>query len=211
MKELSAVNKYLIKYKWLLLLGILFVVSSNIFGLYTPQYIRYTVDIVKESLATYHLISGFQVQSIFKTQFVYFILFFSGVIFITSLIKGLLMFFMRQTIIVMSRKVEYDQKNELYEQYQQLNTSFYKRNNTGDLMSRISEDVSRVRMYIGPAIMYSINLAALFIMVIFVMFRINAYLSFLVLLPLPVLTYSIYKVSDVINKKVNVSPWRFPR
>ncbi|MBK9329338.1 MAG: ABC transporter ATP-binding protein [Sphingobacteriales bacterium] len=201
MKELRAVNKYLIKYKWLLLLGILFVVSSNIFGLYTPQYIRYTVDIVKENLATYHLINGFQVQSIFKTQFVYFILFFSGVIFITSLIKGLLMFFMRQTIIVMSRKVEYDQKNELYEQYQQLNTSFYKRNNTGDLMSRISEDVSRVRMYIGPAIMYSINLAALFIMVIFVMFRINAYLSFLVLLPLPVLTYSIYKVSDVINKK----------
>lgn len=201
MKELRAVNKYLIKYKWLLLLGILFVVSSNIFGLYTPQYIRYTVDIVKENLATYHLINGFSGQSIFKTQFVYFILFFSGVIFITSLIKGLLMFFMRQTIIVMSRKVEYDQKNELYEQYQQLNTSFYKRNNTGDLMSRISEDVSRVRMYIGPAIMYSINLAALFIMVIFVMFRINAYLSFLVLLPLPVLTYSIYKVSDVINKK----------
>ncbi len=201
MKELRAVNKYFIKYKWLLLLGILFVVSSNIFGLYTPQYIRYTVDIVKENLATYHLINGFQVQSVFKTQFVYFILFFSGVIFITSLIKGLLMFFMRQTIIVMSRKVEYDQKNELFEQYQQLSASFYKRNNTGDLMSRISEDVSKVRMYIGPAIMYSINLAALFIMVIFVMFNINAYLSFLVLLPLPVLTFSIYKVSDVINKK----------
>ncbi len=201
MKELRAVNKYFIQYKWLLLLGILFVVSSNIFGLYTPQYIRYTVDIVKENLATYRLINGFQGQSAFKTQFVYFILFFSGIIFITSLIKGLLMFFMRQTIIVMSRKVEYDQKNELFEQYQQLSTSFYKRNNTGDLMSRISEDVSRVRMYIGPAIMYSINLAALFIMVIFVMFKINAYLSFLVLLPLPVLTFSIYKVSDVINKK----------
>lgn len=201
MKELRAVNKYFIQYKWLLLLGILFVVSSNIFGLYTPQYIRYTVDIVKENLATYRLINGFQGQYAFKTQFVYFILFFSGIIFITSLIKGLLMFFMRQTIIVMSRKVEYDQKNELFEQYQQLSTSFYKRNNTGDLMSRISEDVSRVRMYIGPAIMYSINLAALFIMVIFVMFKINAYLSFLVLLPLPVLTFSIYKVSDVINKK----------
>lgn len=111
------------------------------------------------------------------------------------------MFFMRQTIIVMSRKVEYDQKNEMYQQYQRLNTSFYKRNNTGDLMSRISEDVSRVRMYIGPAIMYFINTAALFSMVIYVMFNINAYLSFLVLLPLPILVFSIYKVSDIINKK----------
>lgn len=201
MKELRAVNKYLLKYKWLLLLGIVFVISSNIFGLYTPEYIRYTVDIVKENLATYRLSDGFAVQAAFKTHFIYYIIFFSLVILLTSLIKGLLMFFMRQTIIVMSRKVEYDQKNELYQQYQRLNTSFYKRNNTGDLMSRISEDVSRVRMYIGPAIMYLINTGALFVMVIYVMFDINAYLSFLVLLPLPILAFSIYKVSDVINKK----------
>lgn len=201
MKELRAVNKYFLKYKWLLLLGILFVISSNIFGLYTPEYIRYTVDIVKENLSTYQLVNGFDSQAVFKTHFVYYIIFFSLVILITSLIKGLLMFFMRQTIIVMSRKVEYDQKNELYRQYQRLNTSFYKRNNTGDLMSRISEDVSRVRMYIGPAIMYFINTGALFTMVIYVMFNINAYLSFLVLLPLPVLVFSIYKVSDIINKK----------
>ncbi|MDB5225964.1 MAG: transporter [Bacteroidota bacterium] len=201
MKELRAVNKYLLKYKWLLLLGIVFVVTSNIFGLYTPEYIRYTVDIVKENLTTYQLVQGFAVQSAFKTHFVYYIIFFSLVILITSLIKGLLMFFMRQTIIVMSRKVEYDQKNELYRHYQRLNTSFYKRNNTGDLMSRISEDVSRVRMYIGPAIMYTINLIALFTMVIYTMFHINSYLSFFVLLPLPVLAFSIYKVSDVINKK----------
>jgi ATP-binding cassette, subfamily B, multidrug efflux pump len=201
MKELRAVNKYLLNYKWLLLLGILFVITSNIFGLYTPQYIRYTVDIVKENLSTYQLVNGFALQKEIKLHFLYYILFFSMIILITSLIKGLLMFFMRQTIIVMSRKIEYDQKNELYLQYQQLNTSFYKRNNTGDLMSRISEDVSRVRMYLGPAIMYSINLVALFSMVIYVMFSINAYLSFLVLLPLPVLAFSIYKVSDIINKK----------
>ena len=201
MKELRAVNKYLIKYKWLLILGILFVVSSNIFGLYTPEYIRYAVDIVKENLNTYQLIKGYALESEFKTHFTKYIIFFSVVILVTSLIKGLLMFFMRQTIIVMSRKVEYDQKNEMYQQYQRLNTSFYKRNNTGDLMSRISEDVSRVRMYIGPAIMYLINTATMFFMVIYVMFDINAYLSFLVLLPLPILAYSIYKVSDIINKK----------
>lgn len=201
MKELRAVNKYLLNYKWLLLLGILFVITSNLFGLYTPQYIRYTVDIIKENLDTYHLLNGFSSQKAIRIHFVHFILFFALVILITSLIKGLLMFFMRQTIIVMSRKIEYDQKNELYDQYQQLNTSFYKRNNTGDLMSRISEDVSRVRMYLGPAIMYTINLVALFSMVIYVMFSINAYLSFLVLLPLPILAFSIYKVSDIINKK----------
>jgi len=201
MKELRAVNKYLIKYKWLLFLGIIFVITSNIFGLYTPEYIRYAVDIVKENLNTYYLIKGYSLESAFKTHFTHYIIFFSIVILVTSLIKGLLMFFMRQTIIVMSRKVEYDQKNELYQQYQNLNTTFYKRNNTGDLMSRISEDVSRVRMYIGPAIMYLINTATMFLMVIYVMFNINAYLSFLVLLPLPILAYSIYKVSDIINKK----------
>lgn len=201
MKALRAVNKYFIKYKWLLLLGIIFVITSNIFGLYTPEYIRYSIDIISDNLTTYHLADGFSNQQKITTQFFYYILFFAVIILITSLIKGLLMFFMRQTIIVMSRKVEYDQKNELYQQYQRLNTSFYKRNNTGDLMSRISEDVSRVRMYIGPAIMYLINTTALFVLVITVMFNINAYLSFIVLLPLPILVYAIYKVSDIINIK----------
>ncbi|HQG38559.1 MAG TPA: ABC transporter ATP-binding protein, partial [Chitinophagales bacterium] len=201
MKALRAVNKYFIKYKWLLLLGIIFVITSNIFGLYTPEYIRYSIDIISDNLTTYHLADGFSNQQKFTSHFFYYILFFASIILITSLIKGLLMFFMRQTIIVMSRKVEYDQKNELYQQYQQLNTSFYKRNNTGDLMSRISEDVSRVRMYIGPAVMYLINTATLFILVITVMFNINAYLSFIVLLPLPILVYAIYKVSDIINVK----------
>ncbi|MBK8352174.1 MAG: ABC transporter ATP-binding protein [Saprospirales bacterium] len=201
MKELRAVNKYLLKYKWLLFLGFLFVLSSNFFGLYTPTYIRYAIDIVTENIKTYKLLNGFSAQHIYKRHFINFILYFSAIILVTSLIKGLLMFFMRQTLIVMSRKVEYDQKNELYQKYQQLNTSFYKKNNTGDLMSRISEDVSRVRMYVGPAIMYIMNLIVLFSLVIYSMLNINAYLSIYVLLPLPILAFLIYKVSDLINVK----------
>lgn len=105
MKALRAVNKYFIKYKWLLLLGIIFVITSNIFGLYTPEYIRYSIDIISDNLTTYHLADGFSNQQKITTQFFYYILFFAVIILITSLIKGLLMFFMRQTIIVMSRKV----------------------------------------------------------------------------------------------------------
>lgn len=201
MKELKAVNKYFIKYKYLLILGFFFVITSNIFGLFTPEYIRYSIDILEENLAIYHLADGFQLQALFEQKVGFFILFFAGIILTTSLIKGILMFFMRQTLIVMSRKVEYDQKNELYQHYQRLNTTFYKRNNTGDLMSRISEDVSRVRMYIGPAVMYLINTTALFAMVIYVMFDINFFLSLLVLLPLPILVFSIYKTSNIINIK----------
>ena len=201
MKSLGVLNKYLFKYKWLLILGFVFVISSNIFGLFTPEYIRYTIDILKQNIAFYQLIGTSSLQTEYKQLFIYYVIYFSIIILITSILKGIFMFLMRQTIIVMSRKVEFDQKNELYQHYQALDTTFYKRNNTGDLMSRISEDVSRVRMYIGPAIMYLINTTALFAMVIFVMFKINAYLSFIVLLPLPILTYSIYKVSNIINKK----------
>ncbi|MFM2283149.1 MAG: hypothetical protein RL222_653, partial [Bacteroidota bacterium] len=115
MNELRAINKYLYKYKGLLTLGIFFVVTSNIFGLYTPEYIRYSVDILKENLATYQLMHSFEAQSAYRSLFIYFILFFAIIIFVTSIIKGLLMFFMRQTLIVMSRKIEFDQKNELYQ------------------------------------------------------------------------------------------------
>ncbi|MCB0508719.1 MAG: ABC transporter ATP-binding protein [Bacteroidetes bacterium] len=206
MKALRAVNKYFIKYKTLLLLGVVFVISSNIFGLYTPEYIRYAINVLEDNLSIYRLAQGFQIQKQFQYGIIYTILFFAAIIIVTSLIKGLLMFFMRQTIIVMSRKIEYDQKNEMYLHYQKLSSAFYKRNNTGDLMSRISEDVSRVRMYVGPAIMYFINTATMFILVIYVMFSVNAKLSILVLLPLPLLVYSIYKVSDIINvKSENIS------
>ena len=111
------------------------------------------------------------------------------------------MFFMRQTIIVMSRKIEFDLKNEIYNHYQQLNITFYKKNNTGDMMNRITEDVSRVRMYLGPALMYAINIITLFCLVITTMFRISPTLSVYVLLPLPLLAISVYYVSNIMNKR----------
>lgn len=193
---------YFIKYKWLFISGVFFVISSNYFGLLPPILIRNCIDILKENLLLYQELENSQLQVEYKYfLFKKYLLFFALMIILTSIIKGILMFFMRQTLIVMSRKIEYDQKNQIYKKYQQLNTTFYKRNNTGDLMSRISEDVSRVRMYFGPAIMYSINLVALFTMVIYTMFSINAYLSIYVLLPLPILSILIYKVSSIINQK----------
>jgi len=196
------VHFYFVKYKWLFISGVFFVISSNYFGLLPPILIRNCIDILKENLLLYQELENSQLQVEYKYfLFKKYILFFALMIILTSIIKGILMFFMRQTLIVMSRKIEYDQKNQIYKKYQQLNTTFYKRNNTGDLMNRISEDVSRVRMYFGPAIMYSINLVALFTMVIYTMFSINAYLSIYVLLPLPILSILIYKVSSIINQK----------
>ena len=121
-----------------------------------------------------------------------------------SILKGVFLFFTRQTIIVMSRNIEYDLKNEIFKKYQKLNLSFYKLNKTGDLMNRISEDVTKVRMYLGPAVMYSLNVFVLFVLVITFMLYKNALLTFYVLLPLPVLSFIIYKVSSVINKKSEI-------
>lgn len=201
MNVFSSIHAYVFRYKKLLFSGVVFVIVSNIFGLYTPIYIRYAIDSVKENLLIHKTLQGISFADVFTNSFFQLVLYFALIILVTALIKGFLMFFMRQTLIVMSRKVEFDQKNDIYRHYQSLSTEFYKQQNTGDLMSRISEDVSRVRMYVGPAIMYIINMVALFSMVIYTMFSINAYLSFLVLLPLPVLAFSIYKVSDIINKK----------
>jgi ATP-binding cassette subfamily B multidrug efflux pump len=204
-KELKAVHFYFIKYRILFISGIFFVITSNYFGLLPPAFIRNSIDILKENLQFYQLSTASYLHIEYKNYlFKQFIIYISFLIIFTSIIKGLLMFFMRQTLIVMSRKIEYDQKNQIYKKYQELNTAFYKKNNTGDLMSRISEDVSRVRMYFGPAIMYSINLLALFAMVIYTMFSINAYLSIYVLLPLPILSVLIYKVSAIINKKSEI-------
>jgi ATP-binding cassette subfamily B protein len=118
-----------------------------------------------------------------------------------ALLKGLFMFFMRQTIIVVSRYIEYDLKNDIYKHYQELDYNFYATNNTGDLMNRISEDVSRVRMYVGPAIMYTVNLVVMFILVIYAMAQVNLELTLFTLLPLPILSAIIYYVEDIINRK----------
>lgn len=200
MKHLYYLNKYILRYKYHFLSGLLFVLVSNFFSLYPPRILGFAVDMVQDNILLSKNLGGYSHKS-FYDFFKSLLIIASLAIIITSLIRGIFMFFMRQTLIVMSRKIEYDLKNDIYIHYQKLSTSFYKRNNTGDLMSRITEDVSRVRMYLGPAIMYFINLVTLFVMIIFTMFKINAYLSFIVLLPLPILSYSIYKVSSMINIK----------
>lgn len=201
MKYLFTLNHYFLKYKWRLSLGILFVAVSNLFSVLSPQVIRYSFDLVKENIGYYQLFSGFNLQEDFYNVFSSVLFFFGVTVLFLALLKGVFMFFMRQTIIVMSRLIEYDMKNEMYAQYQRLSTAFYRRNNTGDLMSRISEDVSRVRMYTGPAIMYAINLIVLFVFVIATMISVNAELTLYVLIPLPVLSISIYYVNSIINEK----------
>ncbi len=201
MKELLYLNKYLVKYKWRLGTGILFVIISNIFAVIPAQVIRYAFDIVKNSHYSYQLFNGFQLQGELHEKLGSILLLFGLYIIILSVIKGVFMFLMRQTIIVMSRLVEFDLRNELYVHYNKLDLAFFKRNKTGDLMSRMTEDVSKIRMYLGPAIMYSINLVALFVIVIYMMLSVNVKLTVYVLLPLPILSISIYYVSNIINKK----------
>lgn len=191
MKSLKHINKYFYKYRWRLLLGILFTGISNVFAIYSVSYVGSAVDFLKNILSP-----GNNEENI-KNEILSYCLIVIGF----ALISGFFLFLMRQTIIVMSRLIEYDLKNEIFEHYQSLDIAFYKRNNTGDLMNRISEDVSRVRMYIGPAIMYIVNTAITFTLTILAMGKINTELTFYVLLPLPVLAISIYFVSNIINKK----------
>ena len=214
MKSLKHLNKYLWKYKFRLILGIVFVVVSNIFGIYPAQIIRKAINTIASSdeMAQYlekedGKVVEYESQIEFITNFtgIYTlgerILFFAFLVIALALVKGLFTFFMRQTIIIMSRLIEYDLKNEIYKHYQELSLSFYKKNNTGDIMNRISEDVTRVRMYLGPGIMYTINLIALFTLVIGVMLNTDVELTLYALAPLPVLSVLIYYVSNKINKK----------
>ncbi len=201
MKELNYLNKYLFKYKRYLILGTLFIVVANFFGIVPALIVRHSFDLVQKNISIYNIFEGFGLQSETYKIFANSILLFGVIILVMALLKGVFMFFMRQTIIVMSRHVEFDLKNEVYKHYQTLPLSFYRRNKTGDLMARISEDVSRVRMYLGPAIMYGINMVTLFLMVIPFMFTINAKLTIYSLLPLPVLSLSIYYVNNIINQR----------
>jgi ATP-binding cassette, subfamily B, multidrug efflux pump len=200
-KALKHLNKYFFKYRFRFLSGVFFVVVSNIFAVYAPQVVRYAFDLVRETYAIFLLFEGFALQDFLIGFLGRTALLLGGLYILLAILKGIFMFFMRQTLIVMSRHIEYDLKNEVFKHYQELSLSFYKINNTGDLMNRISEDVSRVRMYIGPAIMYTINLMALFVLVISAMLSVNTKLTFYVLLPLPLLSLAIYLVSSIINKK----------
>ena len=195
MRELKHLNKYFYKYRLNLILGVIIVIIARILLLFTPGLIRNSINVIDEyrkniiidqSIVEYELI-----QNIF-------------LILLAAVLSGFFTFLTRQTIINVSRFVEFDLKNEIYNQYQNLSINFYKRNQTGDLMNRISEDVSRVRMYVGPAVMYSINTITLLIIVIFYMYRQSPELTFYTICPLPILSITIYKLSKLINQRSTI-------
>ena len=201
MKSLRHLNKYLLKYKWYLILGTLFTFISNLFGVVPAQIVRYALDLVKETIDLYFLFDGFKLQTSIYEFFAFSILLYGILILVLALLKGIFLFLVRQTLIVMSRNIEFDLKNEIYQHYQTLPLSFYRQNNTGDLMARISEDVNKVRMYVGPAIMYGLNLITVFILVVGYMLSVNQKLTWFVLLPVPFLSFSIYFVNTIIMRK----------
>ncbi len=201
MKELKYLNKYLLKYKSRLILGLAFVIISNLFQIYPAQMVRYSIDLVVDNIRVYRSFTGSSVQEDFFSIFAKGILLYAVLILAMALLRGLFLYFVRQTLIVMSRLVEYDLKNEIFEHYQTLPLSFYRRNNTGDLMNRISEDVGRVRMYLGPSIMYGLQLVTLFSMLIPIMFSISSTLTWYALIPLPILSLSIFYVNTIIEQR----------
>lgn len=201
MRELAYLNKFFLKYKWRFLLGVIFVVVSNYFRVLQPRVIRYALDLVIENVHLYRLYGGFGVQDTLVVNIGKILLFFGGLTLLLALLMGLFMYFMRQTLIVMSRLIEFDLRNEIFKHYEKLTLSFYKKNNTGDLMARITEDVSKVRMYLGPAVMYAVNLTILCVLVIYSMIQVSPTLTMYALIPLPILSFSIYYVTSIINKQ----------
>ncbi|MEZ4909537.1 MAG: ABC transporter ATP-binding protein [Saprospiraceae bacterium] len=200
MKHLFRLNHYFIKYKWHLLLGILFVVGSNYFAILIPQQIREALDLVQGKIQAFKDSGGSSESAeynVLSSALLKFGLIVTGFV----IIKGILMYFMRQTIIVMSRLIEYDLRKSLFEKLTQLDQDFYRSYMTGDIMARISEDVSKVRNYLGPGILYAINLVSLFTLTIYAMFKVDVTLSIFALLPLPILSISIYYVSNTINAR----------
>ncbi len=194
MKELQYLNKYFIKYKFQFLLGIIITIVAQFFSLYTPKLISQSFKIIEG----YH--KGHVGPDQVKTELLHDFFLIIG----TTLIAGVLTFLMRQTLIVMSRHVEFDLKNEIFKHYEALDQNFYKSNRTGDLMNRISEDVAKVRMYVGPAVMYTINTFIRFTVVIIYMYNVSPLLTFYTLLPLPLLSFIIFKLSSEINKRSTV-------
>lgn len=212
MKHLVTLNKYFWKYRYRFLLGIIFIVVSNYFRILAPQLTGYVVDAVERHLPGYKA----RQTTINHDPLVQWLIDYAEsakfsfgnkvalcmiILMVLALLGGVFMFLMRQTIIVMSRHIEFDQKNEVYNHYQLLDTNFYKRHSTGDLMNRMAEDVSRVRMYTGPALMYFINLAATIWFCVYYMWNKNSQLTLYVLSPLPLLAITIYYVNTIINKK----------
>ncbi len=228
MRPLLKLNPYFAKYRWHIVLGTLFIILSNLFAVYSPEVVREAIDLIGKAVGQLELppeqrklpvpeilriwigwtgidlegrLNQLDADAAVRSTVVWL----AGVLAILylafALLKGFFMFLMRQTIIVVSRLIEYDLKNRIFDHYQKLDRAFYKRNSTGDLMNRISEDVGKVRMYIGPAVMYTINLAVLFILCIGRMIHVNAELTLWTLAPLPIMSVVIYYVSEVINKR----------
>ena len=217
MRHLKVINKYFWRYKTRLILGIVFIVLSNYFKILSPQVSGYVIDKVERSISSinastvntahhqksYNILVK-QLINVAEESTISFnksIILCAVTLLVLALLSGFFMFLMRQTIIVMSRYIEFDQKNEVFKHYQKLDSNFYKTHSTGDLMNRITEDISRVRMYTGPAVMYLINLAATIGFSLFFMLRENWRLTLYVLAPLPLLAITIYTVNTVINKK----------
>lgn len=201
MHELSYLNKYFYKYKKPLILGLIWVIISNIFQILPAQMVRHSIDLVVDNIRIYRSFENTAAQSEFFDVFARGILIYALLILGMALLRGFFLYLVRQTLIVMSRLIEYDLKNEIFEHYETLPLSFYRRNNTGDLMNRISEDVGRVRMYLGPSIMYGLTLITLFMMLIPIMFSISAKLTWYALIPLPILSISIFYVNNIIEHR----------
>jgi len=201
MHELSYLNKYFYKYKKPLILGLIWVIISNVFQILPAQMVRHSIDLVVDNIRIYRSFENTAAQAEFFDVFARGILIYALLILGMALLRGFFLYLVRQTLIVMSRLIEYDLKNEIFEHYETLPLSFYRRNNTGDLMNRISEDVGRVRMYLGPSIMYGLTLITLFMMLIPIMFSISAKLTWYALIPLPILSISIFYVNNIIEHR----------
>ncbi|RYZ23999.1 MAG: ABC transporter ATP-binding protein [Chitinophagaceae bacterium] len=214
MKHLKHLGKYFYKYRWRLAAGIFFILISNYFGVLAPQVTGFIIEYVQGALGhkASHTVPAGAGYDVLVMRFIRYVesarftvsgaVTLAGIVILAlALLRGLFMFFMRQTIIVMSRHIEYDQKNEVYAHYQRLDAGFYKTHSVGDLMSRMSEDVSRVRMFTGPAIMYLTNLTALIGMTVFFMWKRSPELTLYVLAPLPLLALTIYRVNTVIHRR----------
>lgn len=201
LKHLSSLNKYFVKYRGRLVLGLFFVTIANLLAVVGPVIVRMLLDDMQSNINSYRLIANSSLSPMMQ-EIIYSTVLYGGLALLgLALLSGVFMFLMRQTLIVMSRYIEYDQKKEIYDHYQQLDWHFFKTHFTGDLMNRISEDVSRVRMYTGPSIMYATNLTVLTIMCVWGMARVDYVLTLMVIVPLPLLALTIYYVNSIIHRK----------
>ena len=201
MKHLAALNKYFVKYKWRFLLGLICTTVSIIFSVFQPIMVRQIFDLLAQNIDNYRLISDTGIKGVFRSDFTKVLAFYGVTILLFALLSGFFLYLQRQSLIVMSRYIEYDLKNEIYQHYQQLDLNFFKMHRTGDLMSRITEDVSRVRMYVGPAIMYFTRTVFMVVIVVYLMIDVNPLLTLYTLSPLPFLALTIYYVNHIIHRK----------